>query len=98
MRTHSIRQATALGLAGLAFSTHSSDGRSSKPAVIESPGGNLAANLVYSPALGRVLALAGSAAPIDAAHDSIAVWGWDGSRWQRMPGSGPLMRRIAAAR
>jgi len=97
VRMYSIRQATALGLAGLAFSTQSSDGRSSKPAVVESPGGNLAANLVYSPALGRVLALVGSAAPISPSHDSIAVWGWDGSRWQRMPGSGPLMRRIAAA-
>ncbi len=95
MRT--IGLATALGLAGLACSTPSSGGRSGQPAVVESPGGALAANLVYSPTLGRVLALVGSAEPISAAHDSIAVWSWDGSRWQRMPGSGPLMRRLAAA-
>ena len=97
MRMHSIRQATALGLAGLTCSTQSSGGRSSVPAVVESPGGKLAANLVYSPALGRVLALVGSAVPISPAHDSIAIWSWDGSRWQRMPGSGPLMRGLAAA-
>ena len=94
---HSILQATALGLAGLACNAQSSGGRSTKPAVAESPGGALAANLVYSPALGRVLALVGSAVPISPAQDSIAIWGWDGSRWQRMPGSGPLMRRLAAA-
>ena len=97
MRMHSIRQAAAVGLAGFACCTHSSGGRSSKPAVAESPGGNLAANLVYSPALGRVLALVGSAEPISPAQDSIAIWGWEGSRWQRMPGSGPRMRGIAAA-
>ena len=97
MRMHAIVQATALGLAGLASCTQPSGNRSSVPAVVESPGGALAANLVYSPAIGRVLALVGSAEPISPAHDSIAVWSWDGNRWLRMPGSGPLMRRIAAA-
>jgi hypothetical protein len=97
MRIHPIRLAAALGLVGLACSMRSSGGNSSKPVVVESPGGALAANLVYSPALGRVLALVGSAEPISPAQDSIAIWGWDGSHWLRMPGSGPLMRRLAAA-
>jgi hypothetical protein len=97
MCMRSIGLATAVGLAGLACSTPPSGARSGKPAVVESPGGALAANLVYSPTLGRVLALVGSAEPISSAHDSIAVWSWDGSRWQRMSGSGPLMRRLAAA-
>ena len=94
---NAIRNACALGLAGFAGCAPSPVSRSNLPAVVQSPGGALAANLIFSPSVGRVLALVGSAEAISPANDTIALWGWDGNRWQRMPGSGPLMRRIAAA-
>jgi hypothetical protein len=55
----------------------------------------LAANLVYSPAHGKVLGVSGTS---DWSGSTVArVWSWDGRRWSLLDGAGPQARMVAAA-